>query len=64
MDLAYNSMGTGRLPEGLCDLGVHLTTYFHLEPPVRITEDMLPLPHIHKWLTANIILCLLDRASS
>ena len=49
-------MGTGRLPECLCDLGVHLTTYLHSVPPVRTTADILPMYRINKWLTANSVM--------
>ena len=56
LDLAYNSIGTGRPPDGLCDLGVHLTTYLHLVPPIRISGDILPLSHFYKWPTANIMI--------
>ena len=48
-------MGTGKPPEGLRDLGVHLTTHIHSVPPVRTTADILPMYHINKWLTAKFM---------
>ena len=47
-------MGAGRPGVGLCDLGVHLTTYVHVVPPVRTKGDILPMLHIDMWLTADI----------
>ena len=55
-DLAPHSMSTEKLPEGLCNLGVHLTTHLHLVPPVRIRGDILPMPHINMFLTTNSIM--------
>jgi len=49
-------MDTGRPGKGLCDLGVHLTTYLHVVPPVRIKGDILPMLHIDMWLTADSIM--------
>jgi len=56
VELAHHSMGTGRPPDLLYDLGVHLTTCLHLVPPVRTIGDILPMPHINKWLNANKVI--------
>ena len=56
VEVAYHSVSTGRPPECLCDFVVHLTTHFDLLPPVRLSGDILPKPHIDTWLTANNIM--------
>jgi len=48
-------MGTGRPPDLLYDLGVHLITHLHLVPPVITIADILPMSHINNWLTAKVV---------
>jgi hypothetical protein len=63
VDISCHSKGTGRPPEELCDLGVQLTAHLHLVLQVRLRGAILPMPHIHMWLTANIMIAsaLLDK---